>query len=63
MSNRYWSKWGDLNLAGQTVGFGSEDFGGSYYIRSQGSNIQVNKDEIDDLIYQLMRLKRKVEGE
>ena len=60
MSNRYWSKWGISTTGGQVVGF----TGYNYYINSEsGDVVIVYKDELDDLIYQLMRLKRKVEGE
>ena len=61
MSNRYWSKWGDSSSEdGQVAGF----TGYSYYIKSEdGSRIVIFTDELDDLIYQLMRLKRKVEND
>ena len=57
MSNRYWSKWGEFN--GQTVGFD----GAAYYVRADDINIQVNPDEVDDLVYKILEVKRKVEGE
>ena len=59
MSNRYWSKWGDFDIPEQTVGYTSR----SYYVQSEGQYIEVRPSEIDDLIYQLMRLKRKVEND
>ena len=60
MSNRYWSKWGDPGEEGQTVGFNGRT---RYYVQSEGECVYIHTSEIDDLIYQLMRLKRKVEGE
>jgi hypothetical protein len=57
MSQRYWSQWGS-HFSEQTVGFN-----GYYYIRNGDRFVFAKKNEIDDLIYQLMRLKRKVEGE
>ena len=63
MSNRYWSKWGDYYEPNQTVG----NHGHLYYIQGNYmgklNRVAVMDDELDDLIYQLMRLKRKVEGE
>ena len=60
MSTR-WSKWGNASdeSMGQVVGH----TGYNYYIKSEnGEMIIIFPDELDDLIYQLMRLKRKVEG-
>lgn len=54
-----WSSWGNPKIPRQTVGF----IGETYYVQSDGDCVYVDKSEIDDLIYQLMRLKRKVEGE
>ena len=62
MSNRYWSKWGD-DEPNQTVG----NHGYAYYIQGMHdgelNRVMIMDDELDDLIYQLMRLKRKAEGE
>ena len=57
MSNRYWSKWGEFN--GQTVGFD----GINYYLRAGDSDIVVKPNELDDLVYKILEVKRKVEGE
>ena len=59
MSNRYWSKWGDDD--GQTVGYDPEL--PVYYVKAEGIQIGIWPRELDDLIYQLMRLKRKVEND
>ena len=53
-----WQKWGDYeNL---TVGYRPDDE--EYYIQDGESEIRIYPREFDDLIYQLMRLKRKVES-
>lgn len=52
-----WSKWG--NLDGQTVGYQPDDE--CYYIQDDGGLVRVYPAEFDDLIFQLLRLKRKVE--
>jgi len=57
MSQRYWSKWGDINE--QTVGFN----GINYYIRSENSDIVIAPEELDDLVYKILKVIRKVEGE
>ena len=57
MSNRYWSKWGNVDR--QTTGFD----GINYYIRTEDSNIEINPDELDDLLYKIFKVIRKVEGE
>ena len=57
MSNRYWSKWGDIDE--QTVGFN----GVNYYIRSEDNDIVIAPEELDDLIYKIFFVIRKVEGE
>jgi hypothetical protein len=60
MSQRYWSKWGDPAAGGQTVGFD----GFRYYVKSEtGQIITVFQGELDDLVYKLLKAKRKVEGE
>ena len=60
MSNRYWSKWGKPIAGGQTVGFD----GKNYYIKSEtGELVPVFPEELDDLVYKILEVKRKVEGE
>ena len=57
MSNRYWSKWGNVDR--QTFGHD----GLNYYLRTEDSNIEINPDELDDLVYKMFEVRRKVEGE
>ena len=53
-----WQKWGAKAAKGQVVGFDCD-----YYIKDEtGALITVYPEEIDDLIFQLMRLKRKAKG-
>ena len=59
MSNRYWSKWGDSGHR-QTVGFTR----GVYYIKEEDSKPTIIfPEELDDLVYKILEVKRKVEGE
>ena len=60
MSNRYWSKWGKAVSGGQVVGFDGSD----YYIKSEdGDVITVYPEEVIDLAYKILEVRRKVEGE
>ena len=63
MSNRYWSKWGHWYEPNQIVGYRKHVYYIQGHHKGELSRVPVMDDEIDDLIYKLMRLKRKVEGE
>jgi hypothetical protein len=54
-----WQKWGEVEDL--TVGYRQEDK--EYYIQDGESEIIVYPRELDNLIFQLMRLKRKVKND